>query len=134
LGVIVTPKSSGGATATPSAAAITAPARTASPIALTGTLNGKVTPYYDGLEGSPLGCGNGPYDPNDQTTAAVGWDLHDSVPCGTRLELCSSKGCLTVERKDTCPGCPGTHIDVSRRAFEILCGAVNDCAVTIKRK
>jgi hypothetical protein len=137
LGVLVTPV--GAPTATPENAASTA-LRAAGPVATTAAANtaipanGKVTPYADSLAGSTLGCnGYGAYDPNDPATAAVSDEVND-VPCGTKLQLCSSKACITVERKDTCPGCAANHIDVSRKAFEMLCGAVNDCAVTIKKQ
>jgi hypothetical protein len=102
---------------------------------LAGTINGKVTPYSSELVGQTLGCeGYGVYDPNDVTTAAVGWDLHESIPCGTQLQFCKGSTCIDVVRKDTCPGCAGNHIDVSRKAFDMLCGAVNECNVTITRK
>lgn len=132
VGVVITPASGAAATATPQTTAL----RAAGPVAATAAIpaNGKVTPYADSLKGNTLGCnGYGPYDPADPTTAAVSDEVND-VPCGTKLQLCSSKTCITVERKDTCPGCAASHVDVSRRAFELLCGAVNDCTVTIKKQ
>ncbi len=96
-----------------------------------GLLFGEVTRYADSLAGLPLGCnGYGVYDSEDPTIIAVGPEHYDDWPCGTRLDIYGidpDTGLLTGVvihgiRKDSCPGCFGNHLDVSRAAFEILCG------------
>jgi LysM repeat protein len=101
--------------------------------AATGVLIGRATPYADSLAGNSLGCmGAGKYDPSDTSVVAVGPALYNQFPCGTRLEVCGPSACLNAVRKDYCPGCPGNDIDLSRAGFEMLCGAVNNCAIRIK--
>jgi hypothetical protein len=134
IGVLVTPKT-GAQAATPVATAASAARSSQTTATALLPAGGKVTPYWDGLAGNTLGCnGYGVYNPDDPTTAAVSDDVTDA-PCGTRIELCNGAGkCLEVVRKDTCPGCAANHIDLSRKAFETLCGAVNDCTVTFRKK
>ena len=130
-------------TATPTA---TLPPPTPTPVppapipASTGLLIGNVTPYADSLAGSTLGCnGYGDYDPGNPTIIAVGPDHYEDWPCGTNLGVCSIdtatgivSSCIVGVRQDSCPGCEGNHLDVSRAAFEILCGNnASRCTVVI---
>jgi hypothetical protein len=101
---------------------------------------GSVTPYSDALAGSNVGCnGYGPYNPDDTTVIAVGPDHYDDWPCGTTLGVCGIDPdtgivttCIVGVRQDSCPGCVAHHMDVSRAAFNLLCGAAaNRCPVVI---
>jgi hypothetical protein len=103
-------------------------------------LLGSITSYNDALAGSTLGCnGYGVYNPDDPTVIAVGPDYYEEWPCGTRLGLCGIDAqsgvitnCIVGIRQDSCPGCISIHLDVSRAAFELLCGpGVIRCAVAI---
>ena len=104
-----------------------------------GLLLGSVTPYSDSLAGLTLGCnGYGGYNPEDPTVIAVGPEHYEDWPCGTQLGVCSVDtatgvitSCIVGVRQDSCPGCTGNHLDVSRAAFEILCGSVSRCNVVI---
>ena len=83
--------------------------------------------------GRSMGCtGAGPYKPTDVTIVAVGPSLYDQFPCGTNIEVCGPKGCLTGQRKDACPGCKGAHVDVSRAGLAAVCG-VNACEVRVRK-
>ena len=92
-----------------------------------------MTRYADELEGLPLGCGGGVYDPDDPTIIAVGPDHYVDWPCGTSLEVCGSEGCIVGERQDSCPGCGNNHLDLSRAGIAIVCGVGSSgCEVTIR--
>ena len=82
-----------------------------------------------------MGCnGAGVYNTQDITVIAVGRAAHDDFPCGTLIEVCGPKGCIKGVRKDSCPGCPGYDVDLSRAGFNAVCGpAANSCRVTLKR-
>jgi len=92
---------------------------------------GSATPYSDSLAGNPLGCG-GIYDPEDATVVAVSLAHNLDWPCGTLLGIWGPAGQIIGVRQDTCPGCTDTHLDLSRAAFEIVCGAAaSACPITI---
>ena len=80
-----------------------------------------------------MGCmGSGVYNPADVTVVAVSYAQHTQFPCGTKLEVCSATGCITGTRKDSCPGCPSGHVDLSRAGFRAVCGNVNTCSVRVR--
>jgi hypothetical protein len=101
---------------------------------LTGTVTGSATPYHSSLAGNVMGCGE-VFNPADPSVVAVGYGLDTAVPCGTSLQICGATSvCITAVRKDTCPGCPGNDIDLSRAAFDRVCGTTaSRCTVTIKK-
>lgn len=113
-----------GATTTAAASQTTLPA---------GVLQGSATAYAEYFNGRPMGCrGAGAFSSADTTVIAVGPALYDSFPCGTPVEVCGAKGCITGVRKDSCPGCTAYHVDLSRAGFSAVCG-VNVCSVRIKK-
>ncbi len=101
---------------------------------------GSATRYADSLAGGTLGCnGYGTYDPLDVSVIAVGPDRYDDWACGQVLGVCGLDattgevvGCIVGVRQDSCPGCAGNHVDLSRAGLEIVCGATIDrCDVLI---
>lgn len=133
LGVPVTRTATG---STPAATATKAPAQAPAqtPAAFTGSFSGYATPYWDGLAGNVMGCGV-VYSPTDTTVLAVSPAYYGSIPCGTTLKVCGTVGCIDVVRSDSCPGCEGTHIDLSRAGFNLVCGpAANNCNVTVTKR
>jgi hypothetical protein len=135
IGVVVTPVG-GSAAATPTATPPATALRAAGPVASVGPgpWTGDATPFHSSLAGNTMGCGE-VFNPLDPTILAVGYALDTTVPCGASLQVCGSTSvCLTMVRKDTCPGCPGTDVDLSRAAFDRICGTTaSRCTVTIKK-
>jgi hypothetical protein len=89
--------------------------------------------YAEALAGHTLGCdGYGDYNPDDPSIVAVGWDLVDTFPCDAGMKICGPGGCILAIRQDTCPGCAGADVDLSRAGIEAVCGADEvECDVTI---
>ena len=91
-----------------------------------------MTPYDDGLAGNPLGCG-GTYDPSDPTVIAVSLPLAADFPCGSHIAIWGPAGQIVGVRQDTCPGCGANHLDLSRAAFNAVCGpAASSCEVVFR--
>lgn len=122
---------------------LTAAASTASPATVpvsgsstassAGTFSGSATAYHDSFTNKKMGCtGAGPYLPTDISIIAVGPAMYDQFPCGTKIEVCGPKGCLSGVRKDTCPGCLAYHVDLSRAGLTAVCGP-NTCDVRLRR-
>ena len=98
-----------------------------------GTLSGSATAYADSFSGKMMGCmGAGPYSATDVSIIAVGPAMHAQFPCGTKIEVCGPKGCLSGVRKDSCPGCLANHVDLSRAGLTAVCGP-NTCDVRLRR-
>jgi len=98
-----------------------------------GALKGYASAYHDMFTNKPMGCtGAGPYTPTDVTIVAVGPAMYDQFPCGTAIEVCGPKGCLSGVRKDACPGCQSYHVDLSKAGLTAVCGP-NACDVRIRR-
>lgn len=119
-------------TATPSA--LPTPTRTPTPSATStaGEIIGFATVYSDSLAGNTMGCG-GIYDPNDPTVVAVSWARNMEWHCGKQLEITGPHGTIIGIRKDTCPGCSENHLDLSRAAFNIVCGPTQaNCTIRIR--
>jgi hypothetical protein len=91
---------------------------------------GTITRYADNLAGSTLGCnGYGVYNLDNATIVAVGPEHWDEWACGQSIGVCGVDpttgaviGCIVGVRQDSCPGCAGYDLDLSRAAFEIVCG------------
>ncbi len=134
LGVVVTP--SGGSAPAPTATPANTALRAAGPVAGVGAgpWTGDATPFHSSLAGNTMGCGE-VFNPLDPTILAVGYALDTTLPCGASVQVCGSTSvCLTMVRKDTCPGCPGSDVDLSRAAFDRICGTTaSRCTVTIKK-
>jgi hypothetical protein len=137
VGVLVTPvggPSAATATATSGSSAL----RAAGPVSTVGPgpWTGDATPYHSSLAGNTMGCGE-VFNPLDPTILAVGYALDTTVPCNAAVQVCGTATtvCLSMVRKDTCPGCPGTDVDLSRAAFDRVCGTTaSRCTVTIKKQ
>ena len=98
-----------------------------------GDLKGYASSYSDSFANKPMGCtGAGPYKATDLTIVAVGPAMYNQFPCGTSIEVCGPKGCLTGVRKDACPGCQSYHVDLSRAGLTAVCGT-NACEVRLRR-
>jgi hypothetical protein len=98
-----------------------------------GPVSGYATRYSDSLEGSSMACG-GVYDADNVFVAAVSLRYDTAWPCGTQLEVCGTADCIDVVRTDTCPGCGGGDIDLSRAGLEEVCGNDGGCSVVIRRR
>ena len=121
------------ATSTATTPTVTTTALTSSSTSSAGYFKGYASSYHDSFTNKPMGCtGAGPYKPTDLTIIAVGPAMYDQYPCGTAIEVCGPKGCLTGLRKDACPGCQGYHVDLSRAGLTAVCGP-NACDIRLKR-
>lgn len=94
------------------------------------------THYGISFQGNRLGCtGAGTYDTNDSTIAAVSPSRYTSWPCGTNLVIVGPNNPnhpLVVTRKDSCPGCHHTMIDLSEAGVYHVCGGIHTCRVTVE--
>jgi LysM repeat protein len=117
-----------------SAASTANPSTSASPATTSGgAIKGYASSYNDSFTNKPMGCiGAGRYTPTDITIVAVGPAMYDQFHCGSAIEVCGPKGCLTGVRKDSCPGCQSYHVDLSRAGLTAVCGP-NACDVRIRR-
>ena len=97
-----------------------------------GFVAGQVTRYADSLEGNTMACG-GAFDQDNPYIVAVSLEYDTAWPCGTPLEICGTAGCITSIRTDTCAGCPGAHIDMTRAGVDRLCGNQSGCDVVMRR-
>jgi hypothetical protein len=96
-----------------------------------GFVAAKVTRYADSLEGNTMACG-GEFDQDNPYIIAVSLPYDTVWPCGTPLEVCGTAGCITGIRTDTCPGCPGADIDMTRAGVDAVCGNQTGCDVVIR--
>ena len=97
-----------------------------------GPVAANATRYADSLEGNSMACG-GAFDQDNQFVVAVSLAYDQAWKCGTQLEICGPGGCIVGVRTDTCPGCPGADIDMSRAGIDAVCGNQTGCAVTIRK-
>jgi outer membrane biosynthesis protein TonB len=97
-----------------------------------GLVAGNATRYADSLEGKTMACG-GVFDQDNAYVVAVSLQYDQTWRCGDSLEICGSAGCITGVRTDTCPGCPGADIDMSRAGVQAVCGNQTGCAVVIRK-
>lgn len=119
--------------ATASSASPTSSSTTSGAATSAGAVKGYASAYHDSFTNKTMGCtGAGPYKPTDLTIVAVGPAMYEQFPCGTAIEVCGPKGCLTGVRKDTCPGCKSYHVDLSRSGLTAVCGP-NACEVRVRR-
>jgi outer membrane biosynthesis protein TonB len=98
-----------------------------------GAVTGYATRYADSLEGLTMACG-GAFDQDNEFIVAVSLQYDKAWPCGTQLEICGSAGCIIGVRTDTCPGCPGGDIDMSRAGLQAVCGNQTGCSVVIRKQ
>jgi hypothetical protein len=80
-----------------------------------------------------MACG-GVFDQDNAFVVAVSLQYDQTWPCGTQLEICGSAGCIIGVRTDTCPGCPGGDIDMSRAGLQAVCGNQTGCSVVIRKQ
>jgi LysM repeat protein len=119
--------------ATPTPTPSPVPALTSSSTSSGAAVKGYASSYHDSFTNKPMGCmGAGLYKPTDTTIVAVGPSMYSQFPCGTSIEVCGPKGCLTGLRKDSCPGCQGYHVDLSRAGLTAVCGP-NACDIRLRR-
>lgn len=84
---------------------------------------GIATHYGVSYQGQVLGCsGEGRYSTYDPTIAAVDPARYREWPCGTQLRLTGPGGSTIVTRRDSCPGCSPSMIDLSDAANMLVCG------------
>ena len=124
---------------TPTPPATLAPTATSTPVqgpnpgeGTDGLVAANATRYADSLEGNTMACG-GTFDQDNAFVIAVSLQYDKTWPCGTQLEVCGPVACMTGVRTDTCPGCPGADIDLSRAGVQQVCGNQGGCAVVIRR-
>ena len=98
-----------------------------------GAISGYATRYADSLEGNTMACG-GIFDQDDASVVAVSLEYDETWRCGDPLEICGPAGCITGIRQDTCPGCPGAHVDLSRTGLQAVCGNQEACDVRIRHR
>ena len=73
------------------------------------------------------------YNLNDTSVIARAPSEYSRFPCGTKLELCGTAGCINGVVQDACPGCGAFHLDLSRAGFNAVCGVtVGSCAIKIR--
>ncbi len=127
----------GNLTAPQSATTQEAPAPSATPpprsVATVGDIAGYATHYGESYNGSPLGCGFGPYSSANPTIVAVGPARAGSMPCGTSIQVCGPAGCIVAMRQDSCPGCSAYVLDLSEAGNAAVCGApAHTCDITFR--
>lgn len=89
------------------------------------------THYGESYNGQPLGCG-GTYQSRDDSIGAIGPANYGRLPCGSQITVTGPAGSVSVERRDSCPGCSATLIDLSEAAHEAVCGPGGGiCRVTV---
>ncbi len=97
-----------------------------------GLISAHATRYADSLEGNTMACG-GIFDQDNTFIIAVSLNYDKTWPCGTQLEVCGPASCIIGVRTDTCPGCPGADIDMSRAGLQAVCDNQGGCSVVIRR-
>lgn len=96
-------------------------------------LDGTATRYGTSYTGERLGCGTAVYSSTDETIIAVGPSRDGAWRCGTVFEVCGHQGCIVGVRKDGCPGCGPSHLDLSEAGIAKVCGpGADSCRVRIQ--